>query len=771
MTQFSPDEIRQAAQSPRWAALSQLDAVAADLHNYDRFLVREPRLLVPIDVQALVVRAGSNDTEPMLRLPFRDGQVRPPATDLTDAGTPRLPGVHLLWSVPAALSRGKLVDDPLGPGDVTRRRLDLPVLPDRWTVLRLAVLVGSTEPMVTGWVIEADAGSITPLADWPATATNAVTVAPEIPHAQLNVHVGGANWVQSYDAALGRFALHDSLVDLAGVEVAGDALGYLVAGWWSASTDDPLNGVGTDVGYRQRLRELGWNDPDHPSSDASRRDEASNRYRTAKTFGMTSPQRYTQAVLPAKGKAAASSGGSGLVAPAARMLNPALSGFLAEAVTAAQLPQAPTRTTLLHGRLHGVPLNGAPDAETRPGRDALRVVLGSNIPDLAASLAVSGTGLGTADQDARRAAERLLAAFSAGLIMRIGETDAWADIAEYEHAHGFGSLPGGAEGADRFVDKPGSTADPGAGLRRGKATPRSRAIPKAAPSATILYSAIERPGVAAVRHSIEKNRFVASELYDGPLFSVPPTPPATVREVVRPAPRFHQPAAPVVAVAGGGRALSAVEREEADGALMCRLSDQVSRGHAGVLPADELLTTIGSAAVPDEVLSLAREALAEDPYLASWRADRATPRGFDRGAAMARFVAEAAVAHSYYAADNKSISSYLGTDVSSAATRQIATEGLLRMSLSQGVWTHPEGVTMWGQPWRPMFCDWEIALDLGALEGWSLDGVDLDPGTPAPAMPEALTMSGRSSLVTGVAGAMAAGLTQRAGEERPRGPG
>ncbi|MEP7021297.1 MAG: hypothetical protein ABI808_11635, partial [Pseudonocardiales bacterium] len=568
MTQFSPDEIRRAAQSPRWAALSQLGAVAADLHNYDRFLVREPRLLVPIDVQALVVRAGSNDTEPMLRLPFRDGQDRPPATDLTDAGTPRLPGVHLLWSVPAALSHGKVADDPLAPGDVTRRRLDLPVLPDRWTVLRLAVVAGSTEPMVTGWVIEADAGTITPLADWPATAANAVTVQPEIPHAQLNVHVGGANWVQSYDAALGRFALHDSLVDLAGFEVVGDALGYLVAGWWSASTDDPLNGVGTDVGYRQRLRELGWNDPDHPSPDASRRDEASDRYRTAKTFGLATPQRYTQAVLPAKGKAAASSAGSGLVAPAARMLNPAVSGFLTEAITAAQLPQAPTRTTLLHGRLHGVPLNGAPDAETRPGPDVLRVVLGSNVPDLAASLAVSGTGLGTADQDARRAAERLLAAFSAGLIMRIGETDAWADIAEYEHAHGFGSLPGGAEGADRFVDKPGSTADPGAGLRRGKATPRSRAIPKAAPSATILYSAIERPAVAAVRHSIEQNRLVASELYDGPLFSVPPTPPATVREVVRPAPRFHQPAAPVVAVAGGGRALSAVEREEADGALM-----------------------------------------------------------------------------------------------------------------------------------------------------------------------------------------------------------
>ena len=65
MTQCRPT-VRKAALTPRWAALTQLGGVAADLHNYDRFLVREPRLLVPIDVQAFVVRAGVNDTEPML---------------------------------------------------------------------------------------------------------------------------------------------------------------------------------------------------------------------------------------------------------------------------------------------------------------------------------------------------------------------------------------------------------------------------------------------------------------------------------------------------------------------------------------------------------------------------------------------------------------------------------------------------------------------------------------------------------------------------------
>ena len=765
MSDFSADDVRKAALTPRWAALSQLGGVATDLHNYDRFLVREPRLLVPIDLQALVVRAGSNDTEPMLTLPFRDGKQELPPVKLDDPGAPRPPGVHLLWSVPAALGRGTVVDDPQAPGDATRRRLSLPVLPDRWVVLRLAVPSGAAEPLVTGWVLEADAGTVTPLADWPTVTTNTTQVGPAIPLEQLNVHSGGTSWTQCYDAAQGRFALHDPLADLAGVVLEGDAVSYLVAGWWSVSADDPLDGVGTDAGYRQRLAQLGWNDPDHPSTDASRRESADGRYLAATTFGFDAPQRYTQPLqaAPAKGAALSQAIGSGQVAPKADVLRPAVSGFLADAITAALLPPAPTRTTLLHGRLHGVPLNGQPAPDSRPAEEALRVVLGSATPDLAATVAASGTALGAGDADAQRAAERLLAAFSGGLIMHIGEADAWADIAEYEHAHAYGSLPGGSEGVDRLVDKPAATSDPGAGFRPGTAGVVSKAT-KAIPSTMILWSAVERPGAPALT-SIQ-----TPAIQKPPLIQAV----AQTREVPRPAPAYHFPAPPVLAVAGGGRTPSAVEREEADGALICRLSDQVSQGHAGVLAASELLTSIGSAAVPDEVLELAREVLAEDPYLARWRAERAGAKGFDPDVAATRFIAEAAVAHAYYAADNARLSSYVNTDVASAAKRQQATEGLLRLSMSDGIWAHPEGVTMWGQPWRPMFCDWQVELDLAAvdaapLDAWSLTGVDLDARTdPAPALPDSVTISGRSALVAGVARTLAAGIDRWLTEERQR---
>ena len=762
MSQFDPDQVRAAALTPRWAALSQLGGVAADLNNYDRFLIREPRLLVPVDVQAMVVQAGVNDTEPMMRLPWRDGQTEPPPLDVHDAGTPRPPGVYLIWSPPAALGRGTFVDDPAAPGDVTRRKLELPVLPDRWVVLRLAVTSGQRDPMTTGWVIEADTGNVTPLPSWPGGS--ATQVADAVPLAQLTVHAGGASWAQSYDAALGRFSFYDDLADLGQVQVEGDAVSYVVAAWWSVSGNDPLDGVGTDVGYRSRLKDLGWNDPDHPSPDADQRAASDRRYSVANTFGLAATQRYTQPLALDAGKAAAPGALSGDVTPVARVLAPTVSGFLNEVIAAATLPPAPTRTTLLHGRIHGVPLHGQAAPDSRPAKESLRIVLGSSTPDLAATLSVAGTGMGQADQDARRDAERLLAAFASGDLIRIGQSDVWSDIAEYEHAHGFVSQSGGIEGVDRFVDEPAPSADPGAGFRR---TTSQRAVPKGAVVAetTVLWNAIERPHLITAESSVSRE----ISAFDGRLNAVPPPAPAVVREVPRPAPAFRQPAAPVLGVAGGGRVLSAVEREEANGALVCRLSDQTSRGHTGILASTELLSSLGSAAVPDEVLDLARESLAEDPFLSSWRASRAKANGLDGDLAAARFRAESALSHAYYTADNDRLSSFVDAEVSSSATRQKTTEGLLRGSMSDGVWAHPEGVTIWGQPWRPLFCDWEVTLELGRTAGWELTGNDLEYVDVLPlATAASRTFQGRSPLVAGAAQTIAAGLDRWLTEERQR---
>ena len=127
--------------------------------TWDAGLLRESRVLVPIDLQALYVPTGS--AEPMVRTPLAisapDGQDPPAPTPILDPGTPRPAGVHLHWAPPDALLRGSLADNG------SSNKLKLPALPDRWVVLRILVPKGAQAPHVRGWVLEADNARAVPL--------------------------------------------------------------------------------------------------------------------------------------------------------------------------------------------------------------------------------------------------------------------------------------------------------------------------------------------------------------------------------------------------------------------------------------------------------------------------------------------------------------------------------------------------------------------------------------------------------------------------------
>ena len=65
---FDAETITKAAASPRWSAFVRTGVDAATLITWDPGLVRDTRVVVPIDLQALYVPAGS--TEPMCRIPL-----------------------------------------------------------------------------------------------------------------------------------------------------------------------------------------------------------------------------------------------------------------------------------------------------------------------------------------------------------------------------------------------------------------------------------------------------------------------------------------------------------------------------------------------------------------------------------------------------------------------------------------------------------------------------------------------------------------------------
>ena len=138
---FDAETVRTLVRGKRFLAADRAALDLDEIGTWDQHLLREHRLLVPIDVQALYVPPGS--TEPMVRLPMLLAE--PGGEDLDsaedgmpdpfDTGTPRASGVHLHWAMPDALLRGALRQ----AADGAANRLALPPLPDRWVVLRIAL--------------------------------------------------------------------------------------------------------------------------------------------------------------------------------------------------------------------------------------------------------------------------------------------------------------------------------------------------------------------------------------------------------------------------------------------------------------------------------------------------------------------------------------------------------------------------------------------------------------------------------------------------------
>jgi hypothetical protein len=188
-----------------------------------------PRLLVPITVDALVVRAaGGTWAETAWRPVVRPaaGTVRSDlaAPPFADRAQPRPPGVHLHVAVPDALATA----DQNGA---------FPVLPSRWIVVRLSG-TGATRS-VTTWLL--------PNIHDPASVavrdghTQPAAVGPLA--APVTVRGPGADgphpsWSLTSDDTDGRLAFHDPL-DHPDDDATGP-LAYLVAGWYTHTQLDPL---------------------------------------------------------------------------------------------------------------------------------------------------------------------------------------------------------------------------------------------------------------------------------------------------------------------------------------------------------------------------------------------------------------------------------------------------------------------------------------------------------------------------------------------------
>ena len=269
------------------------DRTRLTIATWDDDLVRDVRLLVPIDVQALVVGRGAG--EPMVRLRLGGQRSRRPRARVPG---PVRPGRDR--GLPASTSTGRCPTPCCGASSPTApapNRLALPPLPDRWVVLRLVTPSGATQAAVRGWVLEADRAVQVDLGAWPEAAAAGRPAGALVAAGELTGTAGGAaTWAATYDAVENRFALHDPLDDLATLApngVDGDAATYVVAGWWSDPARDPLDAALDKGSLDDLLASLGWSAVDPvgptrpPTSARATRSHAPavvGRARLARTF-------------------------------------------------------------------------------------------------------------------------------------------------------------------------------------------------------------------------------------------------------------------------------------------------------------------------------------------------------------------------------------------------------------------------------------------------------------------------------------------------------
>jgi len=797
---YDPEQVRRRQSTARWsaAARTKLDLDIAEIvGTWDPDLLREPRVLVPADVQALVVAPGGGVQTLSLPGPLTPGVAdEAAAVDGPEPFAPlqeRDPGVHLHWAMPDALLKGTLRDPRGNAGG----GLGLAALPDRWAVLRL--LAPDTEDAsvpvhVRGWLLDAGTGTVRDLAAGaagpalPGTGT-ARAVAP----AELTGTAGGTlTWTASYDASFSRFAWHDPLDDLAADPELGGALPggpaggaatYLVVGWWSEPDLDPLDGVRTEGGLAERTAQLGWRLVDGGGDEHLQRE---GEIRRTASLGVPLAERFR----------VDAGEGSGAFAREARAV-----------VKGDQV--GVEASTLVHGAVVGVPVDGRePAVDLRPESEQVRVALGEHTDDLVAALLAQDVA--GPDSDQRRAVERLIAAFTGRLLDRLGRPDGLADIDEHEHARAFESRESDDPPlVDRFAvrasqvparpDRPrASTGGRGGivftpdklpagafGLLTEEPTEttiarvdglKGGALSKVVTGRTVTTAKTARRGADAEPADAQAARPVT-----------PGAQPPDEREVSNPAPPYHVALDPVLAVSGAARSLrhGGDGRGSADGRLRCRRPSQVAQRYAGMLLGAELLPSLGSGAVPAETLALAREALLLSPQLARWLGHRASARegAPTLGATTARIAAELALRFdatgAYTATAGPRTVGGGGTPSSGgfsplgdrAAVGRLVHEALRRHSLLDGVEPDVVAITAWAQPWVPMWVEFELAVDVADdATGWTLGPTDLAPEVdqtvPIPAATR--TIAGRTPLTTAPGDALAAAIHRWMIEETAR---
>jgi hypothetical protein len=644
-------------------------------------LARDPALLVPVDVQALVVPPGPDlPCAPLGLRPWEDlaQGTPPPFSPMRN----RKPGIYLHWTVPDGLTHGRVQEDGL---------LELAPLPNRWLVLRVEP---GRKRRVRGWVVESERGlqqahrlqgwRERPLKDHRQGEGSALSPG------QLTAVAGGTlGSAAVYDSSEYRFAMYD---DLRGYQDRAQPLTYLVVGWYSLAELDPLHHGADAPTFDAIMRRLGW------TVDEARL-EAARAARAAQIAAIQEAHDLEARPLAVAGvDTRVQVGNEAVDVPATGVAGRVLES--AETVEVKVEPWAPQRS-IFHGVLYGVSPS-ATGVDPRPAPSAVTVAVGSTGADSLARLIAEAMG------DGRERAERLLTAFSYGIVEALEQTDGVVRLEEELHVRGFVSSPAGykveqVRGGDPLETQP-EVRDRKEHRREAKREERR---------------AREREAKLEFSNKRYDDALQAFREQIAPDVVTPPADPPRQESVRRGEPRFFHAQDPVLTVRGANRSLrhGFDGRFEPDERLACRLSGDTVQAYGGVIRGAELLENrVEHGGIPPEAEGLLHEAVLEDPFFTDAIAEEAAGGRADRRDAIRnRLRGERQLL-------------LRSQEPESDAPR------LLAASLKEGVEPSPVAITVWRQAWIPLYVEWELRLGLDdavAPERWSLGELDYGPlGSP-----------------------------------------
>lgn len=713
----------------------------------DPNLWRGSRVLVPVSLQALVVTA-QNAAGPWADVAVRrDAQNQllapPPFTDQA----PRPVGVHLHWALPDALSRGKVAKG--GTGDPA-----FPLVPDRWLVVRMAWNADRSRRVVTAWVIESEqpdpAKRVTPLSSWKETRlTNPVV--RELTAVGPKKTSFSPVYTAIYDNVRGTLAFHDPLTS-----VTSDTLTYMVAGWFSTPTDDPLFSGRTEHTWLERMQALRWS---LTGDDVLRAQTAAQwlHLKHSETGLGYKPENFV-----AVEKFASE------ISP---MMSPNLGGTIYRADTplmdASGLTVAESffslygpRQTLCHGLIYDVPWEPAakpPSGAPKPtefslcagntGAEALSCELSK-----AKYIAESNVYAFLDKLDEADDRERMFSAFHYGLLPLVSSPDGLASLDQYLHDQTFSSSPGGS--VTDTIEQDDMSGEPArAALTKTPAAGQTRLT---------LDATFIRPGKGMHELAYDIRPGAAPQLEQ--IFQVPAKSsterPRKMVQVERTLPRFFQPAEPALLMVPARRSFRFGEdgRFAEDGSLVCRLSGETIRTLAPVVRHgqndDDLripvsggeirLGDLDSGQIPEEAMALLDETLLLDETNAA--------------ALSAKLIA----ANTAYLKQTHGFTDAQITSLKSTLPKSIATEQTfllnplvnpeadvpVMLGLSGLAGTFPSKVALerWTPPWTPIYLEWEATYHaIPAISDWKLGEIEYAVKVAAPPTPTA-TYNGRTIL-------------------------